>query len=85
MAEPQVAQRAPFAVEVAPGETVDLHLGDWRVNGRKAHVWATSANRTWARFQSEDLWLVPEVVAGTNGDEHRYESQKMQTFVFYVQ
>jgi len=52
------------------------------VNGRKAHIWATSPTKTWSRFQTEDLWLVPEVVSG---DEHRYESQQIQTFVFYVQ
>ena len=37
------------------------------------------------RFQNEELWLVPEVASGSMGEEHRYESPQIQTFVFYVQ
>jgi hypothetical protein len=66
-----------LSFEVDPGATVDLQDGDWRVNARRARIWAQSETGEWNRFRETDLWLVPET-------DHVYEAPEAQTFLFTV-
>ena len=69
------------SVEVAPGESVDLKEGEWRVNATRARIWAVSEGREWLRYKGIDLWLVPEVDEDGN---HSYQAPNPETYSYTI-
>jgi hypothetical protein len=65
-------------VEVAPGETVAVEDGGWRVYADRVRVWAQGGGREWNEFKGKDLLLVPE----TDGEgKHAYQAALPQALL----
>jgi hypothetical protein len=76
--DPDAADADALVFELEPGEETYLEDDEWTINASRVRFWAVSATGVeWNKYQSEDLWLVPEMDAeGT----HVYTAKEMGTF-----
>ncbi len=58
--KPDGTEGNALQVAVAPGQTVDVADGGWRVNAQAVRIWAKGGGKEWAQFKDKALPLVPE-------------------------
>jgi len=67
-----------MVVELNPGQSYTLALGDRPLAAAKTRIWASTRTRNFLDYQDNDLWLV-EMDAS---NQRRYQAPALETFTF---
>jgi hypothetical protein len=65
-------------IELDPGQSYKLALGEQPLSAAKARIWASTQSRSYTEYRDNDLWLV-----GMDASyQRRYQAPAMETFTF---